>query len=162
VYYYNNTTGKEFKMKSMLLAGVAAIVVALPAHANSVNARITDKYETVTKRIPHTEQICRTVDVPIYGNVGGGASGADVLGGMILGGLIGKGATGKDNGAAAGAVIGGMIAADKGQKQGVVGYRQETRCENQTTYTTKTEEMYSHSVITWTENGQTYSLRFQR
>jgi uncharacterized protein YcfJ len=161
--YYNNTTGKEHKMKNLLLAGVAAAtLVAAPAYANSVNARITDKYETVTKRIPHTEQICRTVDVPIYGNVGGGANASDVLGGMIIGGLIGKGATGKDNGAAAGAVIGGMIAADKKQQQGVVGYRQETRCENQTTYTTKTQEVYSHSVITWTENGETYSLRFQR
>ena len=150
-------------MKSLLLAGIAAIAVAMPAHANSVNARVTDQYETVTKRIPHTEQICRTVDVPIYGNVGGGADAGDVLGGMIIGGLLGKGATGKDNGAAAGAVIGGMIAADKkANQQGIVGYRQETRCENQTTYTTKTQEVYSHSVITWKENGQTYSLRFQR
>ena len=149
-------------MKNLLLAGVIATVMSAPAYANSVNARVTDQYETVTKRIPHTEQICRTVDVPIYGNVGGGANAGDVLGGMILGGLIGKGATGKDNGAAAGAVIGGMIAADKKQQQGVVGYRQETRCENQTTYTTKTQEVYSHSVITWTENGETFSLRFQR
>jgi uncharacterized protein YcfJ len=149
-------------MKSILLAGVAAVVVALPAHADSVNARITDKYETVTKRIPHTEQICRTVDVPLYGQVGNGASGGDVLGGMIIGGLLGKGATGKDNGAAAGAVLGGIIAADRGQKKGVVGYRQETRCENQTTYTTKTQEVYSHSTITWTENGERFSLRFQR
>lgn len=151
-------------MKNLLLAGVVALtLVAAPAYANSVNARITDKYETVTKRIPTTEQICRNVDVPIYGKKSGGASAGDVLGGMIIGGLIGKGATGKDNGAAAGAVIGGMIAADKKHSEDViVGYRQETRCENQTTYTTKTQEVYSHSVITWTENGETYSLRFQR
>lgn len=150
-------------MKSLLLAGLAAVMVALPAHADSVNANIRDQYETVTKRIPHTEQICRTVDVPIYGRTGGGASAGDVLGGMIIGGLIGKGATGKDNGAAAGAVIGGMIAADQNQgQQGIVGYRQEQQCTNQTTYTTVTEEVYSHSVITWTDNGRTYRLRFQR
>lgn len=150
-------------MKSLLLAGVVAVVVALPAHAENVRAYITDEYKTVTKRIPTTEQICRNVDVPIYGKKNGGASAGDVLGGMIIGGLIGKGATGKDNGAAAGAVIGGMIAADKKHSQEtIIGYRQETRCENQTTYTTKTQEVYSHSTITWTENGETYSLRFQR
>lgn len=150
-------------MKSLLLAGVVAVVVALPAHAENVRAYITDEYKTVTKRIPTTEQICRNVDVPIYGKKNGGASAGDVLGGMIIGGLLGKGATGKDNGAAAGAVIGGMIAADKKHSQDViVGYRQETRCENQTTYTTKTQEVYSHSTIRWTENGETYTLRFQR
>jgi len=150
-------------MKSLLLAGVVAVVVALPAHAENVRAYITDEYKTVTKRIPTTEQICRNVDVPIYGKKSGGASAGDVLGGMIIGGLLGKGATGKDNGAAAGAVIGGMIAADKKHSEDViVGYRQETRCENQTTYTTKTQEVYSHSTIRWTENGETYTLRFQR
>jgi len=150
-------------MKKLLLAGVSAILLASPAYADRVGAEITDQYETVIKRIPQTEQICRNVDVPIYGKVGGGASAGDVLGGMIIGGLIGKGATGKDNGAAAGAVIGGMIAADKNQGQDqIVGYRQETRCENKTTYTTTEERVYSHSIIEFRENGRTYRLRFQR
>ena len=56
---------------------------------------------------------CYTVDVPVYGNVGGGASGGDVLTGMIIGGLLGKGVSGNDKGAAAGAVLGGVISADK-------------------------------------------------
>ena len=37
--------------------------------------------------------------------------------GMIVGGILGKGITGKDNGAAAGAVMGGVIAADARSKQ---------------------------------------------
>ena len=68
--------------------------------------------------------------MPVYGTVqGGGASGADVLGGMIIGGLLGKGVTGKDNGAAAGAVLGGMIAADNNRgRQVITGYRIEQQC----------------------------------
>jgi len=109
-------------------------LIAGVAHANTdsytTEGRIVNKepiYTNVQQRNPYQE--CYTVDVPIYGNVGGGASAGDVLGGMIIGGLLGKGATGKDNGAAAGAVIGGMIAADKKQQQGIVGYKQENRCE---------------------------------
>ena len=63
--------------------------------------------------------MCQNVEVPIYGTVtrqGGGASGGHILGGMIIGGLLGKRATGKDNGAATGAVLGGIIAADKANK----------------------------------------------
>jgi len=36
---------------------------------------------------------------------------------MIIGGIIGKGVTGDDKGAAAGAVLGGVIGADKGGKR---------------------------------------------
>jgi uncharacterized protein YcfJ len=54
--------------------------------------------------------------------------GGDVLMGMIIGGLMGKGLTGQDNGAAAGAVFGGVIAADKAGKRTVQGYKTETKC----------------------------------
>ena len=141
---------------------IGLTMTASVAFADATNVRIEDKYQTVTNQIPTTQQVCRTVDVPIYGQVGNGATGGDVLGGMILGGLLGKGATGKDNGAAAGAVLGGIIAADRGQKKGVVGYRQETQCQNQTSYTTTQKEVYSHSIITFNENGRTYRLRFQK
>ena len=43
--------------------------------------------------------------------------------GMILGGILGKGVTGKDNGAVAGAVLGGVTLADnKKTKQVITGY----------------------------------------
>jgi uncharacterized protein YcfJ len=48
---------------------------------------------------------------------------------MIIGGLLGKGVTGKDNGAAAGAVLGGIIAAENNNGRRVVtGYRVERQC----------------------------------
>ena len=48
---------------------------------------------------------------------------------MIIGGLLGKGVGGNDKGAAAGAVLGGIIAADKNNGRRVVtGYRIERQC----------------------------------
>ena len=152
-------------MKKLAIAGAILLsTTATAAYAETTtNAVVTDHYRTVTRSIPYTEQICRNVDVPIYGKKGGGASAGDVLGGMIIGGLLGKGATGKDDGAAAGAVIGGMIAADKkhGQET-IIGYRQETRCENKTTYSTRSEEVYDYSTITFKDDGRRYVIRFQR
>lgn len=151
-------------MKNYIIGTAMVMLMATPAFAEKVDARITDHYKTVTKQVPQTERVCYEVEVPIYGNVGGGASAGDVLGGMIIGGLIGKGATGKDNGAAAGAVIGGMIAADKKSSQEqIIGYRKDNRCENKTTYFTETNEVYSHSTITWRdEDGRKRTLQFSR
>jgi hypothetical protein len=145
------------------LATALTLLMTTSAYATStdVNGKVEDVYQTVTRSIPHTERVCFDVDVPIYGRVGGGASAGDVLGGMIIGGLIGKGVTDRDQGAAAGAVIGGMIAADRNQAQEqIIGYRKETQCENQTTYTNVTEEVYTHSIITFTQNGKQFRIRF--
>lgn len=108
-------------------------------------------YTQVQSQTPYEE--CKIVDVPVYGNAGGGASGGDVLTGMIIGGLLGKGATGKDNGAAAGAVIGGIIAADKGKsKQVITGYRMETQCT--TEYVNTTTSVVNQYRLTYRINGQ--------
>ena len=82
---------------------------------------------------------------------------------MIIGGLIGKGVTNKDNGAAAGAVIGGMMAADKKKnKQTIIGYRQERQCQDYTRYNEVSEEVYSHSTVTFYSDGKQYTLRFKK
>jgi uncharacterized protein YcfJ len=118
-------------MKNFLLGTTIAIITSTAASADVVRARITHvepRYETVYQNNPTTQ--CYDVEVPVYGNTGGGATGGDVLGGMIIGGLLGKGATGNDRGAAAGAVLGGMIAADNNNGRRVVtGYRVERQCE---------------------------------
>lgn len=146
-------------MKKILIAMILVTFGSGPVFAETV----TDHFKTVTKRTPYTETVCNIVDVPIYGSVGNGASAGDVLGGMIIGGLLGKGITDKDNGAAAGAVLGGMIAADKKQnQQGIVGYRQEEQCKNITRYQESSEDVYSHSVVTFFHNGTQYKLRFKK
>ena len=152
-------------MKSILIS--AALVVAAPAMAETTRATIQDVFATVVESTPYTRQVCQNVEVPIYGTVtrqGGGASGGDILGGMILGGLLGKGATGKDNGAAAGAVLGGIIAADKANKPRtetvITGYKNERQCQNVTEYKDVNKRVYDYSIITWTVNGKEYSGHF--
>ena len=110
----------------------AILVSTATASLAQEYARITQiepRYQTSYQNVPTTQ--CQNVEVPVYGTVqGGGASGGDVLAGMIIGGILGKGLTGKDNGAAAGAVMGGVIAADKGNgsRQVITGYRTERQC----------------------------------
>jgi len=142
-------------------------VIATPAMAETTRATIEDVFATVVESTPYTRQVCQNVEVPIYGTVtrqGGGASGGDVLTGMILGGLLGKGATGKDDGAAAGAVLGGIIAADKANKPRtetvITGYKTERQCENITEYKDVNKKVYDYSIITWTVNGKEYSGTF--
>ena len=85
---------------------------------------------------------------------------------MIIGGILGKGVTGKDDGAAAGAVIGGLIGADKGAKpktkRVIVDYKDEKRCEDQIVYVDQKEERYSHSTIRFYLNGKRYVVEFIR
>tara|TARA_R110000868_G_scaffold122173_1_gene323807 strand:- start:461 stop:916 length:456 start_codon:yes stop_codon:yes gene_type:complete len=151
-------------MKNIVISAVLTSVLAVPALADSkVKASVQDHYRTVTHQIPYTERQCSIVDVPIYGRTNGGASGGDVLGGMIIGGLLGKGITGQDNGAAAGAIFGGIIAADKKQgKEVIIGYRQEEQCSKVTRYNTQTEDKYTHSTVTFYENGRQYTITFQK
>jgi len=144
-------------MKKLLMA-TALIGVASCATAETIASNVKG---TVTEVQPLTRVVsverphrsCNTVEVPVYGNVGGGASAGDVLGGMIIGGLLGKGVSGNDRGAAAGAVIGGMVSADKNNQQGIVGYRQENRCT--TEYITELQERNAGYRVTIEVEGNT-------
>ena len=149
-----------------ILTTVAAIALATPVFANEAasNVRVFDHTKTVTVNVPVTTTECYDVEVPIYGRTqGNGASGGDVLGGMILGGLLGKGATGKDDGAAIGAILGGIVAADnKKSKQVVTGYRVERQCSDKVTNRYQSQEVYSHSTVRFTVGGYRYVLEFNR
>lgn len=155
IYYISSMLNnmKANNMKKLLITASLVLATASPALANkqatATITNVTPNYETTKIQTPVTS--CQTVDVPIYGNVGGGASAGDVLGGMIIGGLIGKGATGKDDGAAAGAVIGGMIAADNKQQQGIVGYKQQQQCS--TVYESELVQTLKNYTITFEWEG---------
>jgi len=149
-----------------ILATTTALMLATPVLADQIKANVEDVFATVVESTPYTRQVCENVEVPIYGTVTrqGGASGGDVLTGMIIGGLLGKGATGKDDGAAAGAVLGGIIAADKANKpkteRVITGYKTERQCQNITEYKDVNKKVYDYSVITWTVNGKTFQATF--
>jgi len=135
------------------LIGVASCATA-ETIASNVKGTVTEVQpltRVVSVERPHRS--CNTVEVPVYGNVGGGASAGDVLGVMIIGGLLGKGVSGNDRGAPAGAVIGGMVSADKNNQQGIVGYRQENGCT--TEYITELQERNAGYRVTIEVEGNT-------
>jgi uncharacterized protein YcfJ len=140
-------------MKLLTTAAVIALT-ASASFAETFRAKITSvqpNYELVN--VEYIDQRCSDVEVPIYSQVqGGGASGGDVLGGMIIGALLGKGVTGKDNGAAAGAVLGGVIAADKKQSRQVIsGYKVERQCFDTVQY--RKERKFKNNLIHFEWNG---------
>lgn len=147
-------------MKQYLLSAVLVTLVATPALADKT--RVYDITRTVTKKIPQTEQTCQIVEVPIYGDSGVNTEGAIVGGiiGGILGNQFGKG-SGKEAATGIGALSGAIIGGKNGQKN-IVGYRQENRCQNVTTYSYETNEVYSHSVVEFYYNGRLYKQKFQK
>ncbi len=126
----------------MKIAIVAlGLAFATPVTAETVRATIKDHYVWQEVKTPITQTFCDKK-----------SAGQGALEGMIIGGLAGKGVTGDDQGAAAGAILGGIIGADKAGR----------RCWEETTYRAESAEVYSHSTITFKQNGQTYSVDFYK
>ena len=84
--------------------------------------------------------------------------------GAIIGGAIGNNVTKNvENGGAVGDLLGGMIGHSNSKAgQQIVGYKQEQRCQNVTTYTQQSQQVYSHSTITFFYNGKQQTVRFQK
>ena len=116
-------------------------------------ARVTN-VETfyVQQTVSEYDTVCENVNVPVYRTVRGGDSG-DVLTGMIVGGLIGKGITGEDDGAAIGAVIGGVSAGNR-TRNIQVGTRVERQCYE--TVVQRNVNVVSHYVVTYSWNNGIY------
>jgi outer membrane lipoprotein SlyB len=155
-------------MKNILIGTViTSVLLASSASAQNVNGNTEDVYKTIETQTPRTQNVCQTVDVPIYGTVGGKESStADVLAGAIFGGLLGNavgGGKGKDATTLLGAIAGADIANKKGKgKQGIVGYNKQQQCQQNTTYTVQTSEVYSHSYVTFYLDGKKHRVRFNR
>ena len=124
------------------------MVTASPTKAETV----TDVTKRVIQKTPYQVEVCQEQAVS-------GDKTADTLMGAIIGGAIGNNVTKNvDNGGAVGALLGGMIANNNSKATG--GTRQVCRFE--TRYNEEERVIYSHSVITFTYMGKTYSISFQK
>ena len=130
------------------------MVIANSAVAESKLARIevTDHDKAVIKRTPYVVEVCSER------NVSGDKTGDAVMG-AIIGGIIGNNVT-KDlpDGGTAGAIIGGLL----GHQNSTANNGTELVCNKMTRYKESMETMYSHSTITFTHDGKTYTLKFMR
>lgn len=96
-------------------------------NSQRVEGYVIESYPVVNAGAPQTQRVCENVEVPIYAHGQQTNQAGDVLAGIVVGGVIGKVLTGKDSGAAVGAIIGGAAAANN-QQQHIVGYRTERQC----------------------------------
>ena len=143
-------------MKTLLAAG--CMLLATPALADTVRGNVQDHYKTVIEQDPYRVEVCKDVQVPIQG--GTNTEGA-IIGG-IIGGVVGN-QFGKGNGKEAmtgiGALTGAIIGGNGNRTQGT---RTERQCQIETRYEERQREVYSHSTISFVENGRNYTLRFEK
>lgn len=133
-------------MKKFVFA--ATLLTALPASAQSV----VDVTKQVINKTPYEVEVCtnRTVS---------GDKTGDTLMGAIIGGAIGNNVTKNvDNGGAVGALIGGMLAHNNSKAKGGTA----RFCTVETRYNETVSTVYSHSIVTFTYEGKTYSLKFNK
>ena len=132
-------------------------MLAMTQYASAEAAVVTfvkPNYKQVTQTVP--VESCSVEQVPIYAErKGQGATGLDVLFGALFGGLAGKALTDKDEGAAAGAVIGGVVAAEAGRatQLEIVGYEDQEIC--MTRYVERTGSMVKDYTVRFEWNGHT-------
>lgn len=151
---------------AILLAWICSFWAGV-ASANSftTTGRVVDIKPVYTQvRQQQPTNVCRNVEVPIYGTVqGGGDAGANALAGMIIGGILGKGVTGDDGGAAAGAVIGGIIGADQaqnGSRRVITGYKTERQCTTEYQYV-NTQVVNEYDIM-YNIDGREVTFRVNR
>jgi uncharacterized protein YcfJ len=122
------------------------------AQAESNIEEVRDHYKTVITQKPYRVEVCKDVVVP-------GDKTGDMLTGAIIGGIIGNNVTKNvDNGGAAGAIIGGIIGHNNSKATGGT----QRQCSIETRYQEESQEVYSHSTVTFYNNGRKYTLRFNK
>ena len=126
---------------------------AAPAAAEkAIITEVEPNWTQVTRNVP--VETCNMAQVPVYDRVQGqGATGLEVLFGALFGGLAGKAITDKDEGAAAGAIIGGAVAAEAGRapQLRIVGYENKEICT--TRYVNRTESIVKNYTIFYEWSG---------
>ena len=138
------------KHNTLIVAGIVALF-ATNANAETVK----DHYKTIIEQNPYRVEVCK--DVRIQGQ----ASTGDTLFGALIGGAIGNqfgGGKGKDAATILGAIVGADVANKNGKKTGGT----QRQCQVETRYEETQREVYSHSTVTFYNDGKQYNVKFQK
>lgn len=143
----------EFYFHTIATACGAGFLLGLSgvAQAADVMGQTQDHYKTVIDQKPYRVEVCR--DVSVSGDKTG-----DALKGAIIGGIIGNNVGNVENGGAAGAIIGGILGHNNSKATGGT----QRQCTVETRYEEESREIYSHSTITFWENGVERTLRYSK
>ena len=148
-----NEKTKDFLFWGMLASAlVLSVVNATDANATQPHAVFVQDHEkAIIKKTPYQVEVCseRTIS---------GDKTADALKGAIIGGVIGNNIKGEQNGGTIGAIIGGMLGHSNSDAQGGT----QLVCNKSTRYKETMETIYSHSTISFTYQGKSYTVRFKK
>lgn len=140
------------------LLSLAVAVAAGPAFAETTKVRIDDVYKTIIDQHPYKVEVCKDVKVQQEATPNTGGA---IIGGLIggaIGSQFGKG-DGKTAMTGIGAITGTIIGSQNSNQAGSYIDRQ---CRVETRYEETKRDVYSHSTATFTLDGKTYILNFNR
>ena len=162
-WFTSKMSGKEFALHMVVIVLCTSFISSVAfgsthrgqARAEaSVMGQTRDVYKTVIQRKPYTAEVCYDVQVQAPSN--GPRLGPFDLEGAIIGGIIGNQIGDMKGNGTAGAVIGGLLNRENG------GTVTQQQCRTETRYEEETLEVYSHSVVTFWDNGREYKVRYQK
>ena len=136
-------------MKHILYTFALAMVMSTTALAQST--QVQDHYKNVINKSPYNVEVC-------YDRTVSGDKTGDAVKGAIIGGILGNNIKGENNGGAIGAIIGGMLGHSNSTATGGT----QRRCVMETRYKETSARVYSHSTITFSYEGRTHRVNFQK
>lgn len=128
-----------------------ALTMAMSAPALAQSTQVQDHFKNVINKSPYNVEVC-------YDKTVSGDKTGDAVKGAILGGILGNNVGNVDNGGAIGAIIGGMLGHSNSTATGGT----QRRCVMETRYKETSATVYSHSTITFTYEGKTHRVNFQK
>jgi uncharacterized protein YcfJ len=131
-------------LASVALLSVLASCAMADGYSPNYNQGVVTRVDPVYTEVPARYYETRCQDIYVDRQTSSG----DVFVGMIVGGLAGRAIGGNDRGTAAGAVIGGLLAADTSPR------RVETRCQD--VFVDEMRTRFSHYRVEYVMNGRYY------
>jgi len=128
-------------MKKILLSTIPLSLLTTAALAETTQ----DHFKTVVVQNPYTVEVCT--------NGNNKSEIQNFLEGAIVGGANGNNIPGEENGGALGAFLGGVLNTERNKGP---------QCRTETRYEEEQRTIYSHSTVTFTHEGKTYTLRFSK